>query len=51
MGGTCSGEHGIGQGKMDYLIEEIGEAVGAMRAIKQAFDPDNIFNPDKIFSR
>jgi D-lactate dehydrogenase (cytochrome) len=51
MGGTCTGEHGIGQGKMDYLVEEIGEAIGAMRAIKQAFDPDNIFNPDKIFSR
>jgi D-lactate dehydrogenase (cytochrome) len=51
MGGTCTGEHGIGQGKMDYLVEKIGEAIGAMRAIKQAFDPDNIFNPDKIFSR
>ena len=51
IGGTCTGEHGIGQGKMDYIVEEIGEAIGAMRAIKQAFDPDNIFNPDKIFSR
>jgi D-lactate dehydrogenase (cytochrome) len=49
MGGTCTGEHGIGQGKQKYLISELGfEAIEAMRAIKQALDPQNIFNPGKI---
>jgi D-lactate dehydrogenase (cytochrome) len=49
MGGTCTGEHGIGQGKQKYLKAEIGpEAIEAMRAIKQALDPQNIFNPGKI---
>ena len=49
MGGTCTGEHGIGQGKQKYLKTEIGqEAIDAMRAIKQAMDPQNIFNPGKI---
>ena len=49
MGGTCSGEHGIGQGKQKYLVGELGgEAIEAMRAIKQALDPQNIFNPGKI---
>jgi D-lactate dehydrogenase (cytochrome) len=51
MDGTCTGEHGVGQGKAKYLEAEHGApALAAMRAIKQALDPHNIMNPGKIFA-
>ncbi|MGR3620746.1 FAD-binding oxidoreductase [Pseudophaeobacter sp.] len=48
MDGTCTGEHGIGQGKRPYLQQELGAATRYMAAIKAALDPDNILNPGKI---
>lgn len=50
MDGTCTGEHGIGQGKQAFLPGELGGTVHLMRQIKQALDPHNILNPGKIFS-
>ena len=48
MDGTCTGEHGIGQGKRPYLVKELGTATRYMATIKAALDPDNIMNPGKI---
>jgi D-lactate dehydrogenase (cytochrome) len=47
-GGTCTGEHGIGFGKLAYLVQEHGDLVPLYRGIKQLFDPAGILNPGKV---
>jgi D-lactate dehydrogenase (cytochrome) len=49
MEGTCTGEHGVGQGKAKYLKAELGDGLAVMRSIKSALDPLGILNPGKIF--
>ena len=50
MDGTCTGEHGIGLGKQAWLVAELGEAVDVMRLLKGTLDPDDLFNPGKVFA-
>ena len=49
MNGTCTGEHGVGQGKRKYMLKELGNAVNVMKSVKEAFDPHKIMNPGKLF--
>jgi len=52
LGGTCTGEHGVGIGKREYLYEELGYGtVELMRKIKRTIDPLNLFNPGKVGCR
>ncbi|HRV94201.1 MAG TPA: FAD-linked oxidase C-terminal domain-containing protein, partial [Anaerolineae bacterium] len=49
LGGTATGEHGVGIGKIGYMQQEHGPALDVMRSIKQTLDPNFILNPGKIF--
>jgi D-lactate dehydrogenase (cytochrome) len=50
MDGTCTGEHGVGFGKMHLLKEELGpDAINVMKKLKETLDPNNILNPGKVF--
>jgi glycolate oxidase len=52
LGGTLSGEHGIGLGKLKYMQNQFGEiGMSVMRSIKQALDPNNILNPGKLLGK
>ena len=48
MGGTCTGEHGVGYGKIEFVEREQGAGMSVMRTIKTALDPFNLMNPGKI---
>lgn len=48
LGGTCSGEHGVGLGKTRFMQAEHGEALGVLQAIKLALDPQGLLNPGKM---
>lgn len=49
MGGTCTGEHGVGVGKVKYMSQEVGEgSLGVMKEIKKALDPLGLMNPGKV---
>lgn len=50
VGGTCTGEHGVGLGKKKYQQKEHGEALQLMKVLKQTFDPDNRMNPNKLIN-
>ena len=51
LGGTCTGEHGIGIGKLDFMQAQLGHAWNVMGSIKKALDPSNIMNPGKVIKR